>query len=262
MSSQPRIVQFDLHSVHLLIKTIRLEKFMNITSHDAESFLDFETHRKVLLLYAQIYSLTVSNSTTSLHEITTLLETCDSNILFILWILIMRYFFTDDTVNDDFEARFTRECNRSTSEQGLQNIQMNFKLFFNLISVAKQELFCETTPYYFDIITNARGNKLFCFGDSTTKYKHIFYVKHKKEEIKLRVENERKKKEEEALIKALEEAKPVKISKQSQTKQANKKREKTKKEREEYEKRSAIAEAERQRQIKKKQQQKQSKKAK
>lgn len=259
MSSQTNLVEFDLHSVHLLIKTIHIDKFMNIATPDAQTFLDFETHRKVIQLYCKLQLFTLSNSTNSLNEITTALETCDTNLLFLLWILIMRYFYNDATVKDDFEARFTRECERSTSEQGIENIKTNFKLFFNLIRLAKQELFCEKFPYRFDIITNDKGYKLFAFGDSLTTYKNIYWVKDKRHQLKKKVERDAKAKEDEALIKALEETKPIKVSKQEQTKLANKKQQQAKKERDEYEKRSAIAEAERQRQLKKKQQQKQAK---
>jgi hypothetical protein len=65
---------------------------------------------------------------------------------------------------------------------------------------------------------------------------------------------------EQELLKALEDAKPVKVSQQQKTKTANKKKEQEKKEREEFERKVAEAEAERIRQQRKKQQQKQAKK--
>jgi hypothetical protein len=85
-------------------------------------------------------------------------------------------------------------------------------------------------------------------------------IKTLKRQEEMRKQIEEQAKEDAILLKALEEAKPVKISKKQQTKSANKKREQEKKEREDYERRCLEAEAEKVRQQKKKQQQKQAKK--
>lgn len=220
------------------------------------------------------------------------LETYDFVSIAMLWTRMMRYFHTDRDTEQDFLITFTQELNKEKNPDRHQYIKKNFRIFNDLISLAKSHLFASTETAYFD-----KKDDMFRFGyelaklpkvltsvERTSKDEYensklpkplvsILIVKdeYTGERVKFQVrdfvleEQEAiKQKEidrvaEQELLKALEDAKPVKVSQQEKTKSANKKKEQAKREREEFERKVAEAEAERIRQQRKKQQQKQAK---
>lgn len=194
------------------------------------------------------------------------LNSADKKIVFLLLSLILRYFYTNRDAQQIFIDYYENCTNVShcTSQEKIE-IGKSFLYINTAIEEAQEYLFGEDETMLFAIVDDELhfGSQIpmrpeFALNVGVEKSR----ITTLKRQAVLKAEREAKAKEDEALIKALEEAKPEKVSKKSQTKSANKKKEQEKKEREEYERRSALAEAERQRQLKKKQEQKKAKKAK
>lgn len=193
-----------------------------------------------------------------------LLNSADKKIVFLLLSLILRYFYT----NRDAQQIFIQHYENSTADPTCtdyyrMNLGKSFSYLNSAIENAQEYLFGEDETMMFTLVDDELhfGSLIpmrpqFALNVGVEKSR----ITTLNRQAVLKAEREAKAKEDEALIKALEEAKPEKVSKKSQTKSANKKKEQEKKEREEYEKRSALANAERQRQLKKKQEQKKAKK--
>lgn len=194
-----------------------------------------------------------------------LLKSADKKIVFLLLTLIMRYFYTNRNAKQIFIEYYENITGVSTcTDQDRIEVGETFQLINNAIDECQKYLFGEDETIMFAL----DGDNLLHFGSQIPMRPDFAInvgveksrIKTLKRQAVLKAEREAKAKEDEALIKALEEAKPEKQSKQSQTKSANKKKQQEKKEREEYERRCAEAELERQRQLKKKQEQKKAKK--
>jgi hypothetical protein len=225
---------------------------------DAMNWIEVDDFRKVMLLYG---------GNISLCETLSLLQNADKRIVFLFFTLIHRYlYYNTKRIQQLFIEHYESLCaepdctDQETIQAGKAYEQIN-----NFIDECKDELFAEHHTMLFALDNDELdfGSQIpmrpdFAINVGVEKSR----ITTLKRQAVLKAEREAKAKEDEALIKALEEAKPEKQSKKSQTKSANKKKEQEKKEREEYEKRSALAEAERQRQLKKKQEQKKAKKVK
>jgi hypothetical protein len=225
--------------------------------------------KKEIELYCALLNFDCGDTGRELGE--RLLQTYDFASVAMLWTRMMRYFHTDRDVEQDFLIKFTEEMNREKNPERQKCVKGNFKIMLDIIKLSKTHLFA-TDPAYFH-----KDGDIYCFGYELPKPNKplvsILIVKdeYTGERVKFQVrdfvleEQEAiKQKEldriaEQELLKALEDAKPVKVSQQQKTKSANKKKEQEKREREEFERRVAEAEAERIRQQRKKQQQKQTK---
>jgi hypothetical protein len=194
--------------------------------------------------------------------------------VFLLYTLMMRYFhYNFKRVRELCINHYEDECAKpSCTDHHRLNMGNVFKAIDHLIDDSVLYLLAEDETISFAVkcTDDKFYNRYIHFGDRIPMRPDFALnvgveksrITTLKGQAVLKAERKAKALEDEALIKALEEAKPEKVSKKSQTKSANKKKEQEKKEREEYEKRSALAEAERQRQLKKKQEQKKAKKAK
>lgn len=193
-----------------------------------------------------------------------LLKSADKKIVFLVITLIMRYFYTNRDAKQIFIDYYENITSPSIcTDQDRIEVGETFQSLNAAIEECQKHLFGEDETVMF-----ALDNDELYFGSQIPMRPDFAInvgveksrIKTLKRQAVLKAEREAKAKEDEALIKALEEAKPEKVSKKSQTKSANKKKEQEKKEREEYERKCAEAELEKQRQLKKKQQQKQAKK--
>jgi hypothetical protein len=198
----------------------------------------------------------------------------EQKYVFLLFTLMMRYVhYNFKRVKELCINHYEDECAKPTcTDQHRLTMGNAFKIIDHLIDDAVLYLLAENETISFAVkCTDEKFyNRYIHFGNQIPMRPQFALnvgveksrITTLKRQAVLKAERKVKAKEDEALIKALEEAKPEKQSKKSQTKSANKKKEQEKKEREEYEKRSALAEAERQRQLKKKQEQKKVKKVK
>jgi hypothetical protein len=243
--------EIDMVIIYWMARIMNSQKFMDCN-------IDMEIPvLKLYLLLLETFDPTGGDR--GMELATNILVKYNFNLIAELWTRMMRYFNTDKDAEQDFLIRFTEEINKETNIERQKMIKYNFRLFNDLISISKKYLFASVIVYF-----NRIGER-FTFGCEVKKCMcSIVFVDDKLVLRDFVLEALQKKAEQakidEELKKILEDAKPVKVSQQKQTKSANKKREQEKKEREEYERRSAEAEAERQRQLKKKQQQKQAKK--
>ena len=223
---------------------------------DAMGWIEVDDFRKVMLLYG---------GNISLCETLSLLQNADKRILFLFFTLIHRYLhYNTKRIQQLFIEHYENLCAEPgcTDQERIQ-AGKGYEQINNFIDECQDELFAEHHTMLFALDNDElnfgsqipmRPDFAINVGVEKSRMKTLRIQAH------LNAEREAKAKEDEALIKALEEAKPEKQTKKSQTKLANKKKEQEKKEREEYERKCAEAELEKQRQLKKKQQQKQAKK--
>jgi hypothetical protein len=258
--------EINIEIVYLLFSVVKKDKFLDFISIDTCLWIYCDIRVKNLVI---LYKM-ITDTGMNINNATEILDAFPIDDLSMLFTLLMRYFYNDKDVKKDFEERRKVELlkkRKTDTFSSTQNIIGNFDNFYNIISQAQQHYFCETSEMTFGKRRNEDNTIDLLCGTFTEDPLFTLNLKIEKTKTKLLRDNELKKKiqeeqskTEEEFVKALEDAKPIKVSKQEQTKQANKKQQQAKKEREEYEKRCIEAEAERQRQQRKKQQQKQAKK--
>lgn len=248
------------YMVCLLLKSCDPVKFLEFMQRDYLSWCEFGNGDIVVFL-ENIFQMGDIDDAYEAYIALNIKDIC------IILTICYRYFYDDRFVQQDFIYHYERLLSTSPDDATTLSLDNCFKSAYSLIEDCRATLFAEDETILFymekqdenDFIwygTKIPQQPMFAINVGVEKSRVITLERQEK----IREEREKKLKDDEQLLKALEEGKEVKVSKKSQTKLANKKREQEKKEREEYEKRSAIAEAERQRQLKKKQEQKKAKK--